>query len=162
GDLGAFAWSLGIKLEAHGVNASLADVTTAGTRVDELFSTGFAYTRPTADGEAVSAVHLSRTENRTLSPHSAQLVLKGTIRTQVPGGGQGSLTLNPVEGLRGLGQPVPLEVVGLGPVGSAAYIPETFPLNVEVLHFDPFDFFIRGDSNQDGKHDLSDSIFTLN
>lgn len=159
----AQAWSFGLELVTERLDARIVEATTVGTiaaavndDLPGLRNSGIV-SEEYGDDRAASAGYLSMIMPITL-PDRASLVLRGSIEVRVPGGeGEGTLTLRPAAGVQLDGQPVAVEIVVL----NEPVRPRTVGLSARAVHSDPFGWFIRGDSNHDGRADLSDAVYTL-
>jgi hypothetical protein len=160
-------WSFGLLMEGDGL---ITELTLEETAVSALGRGGFSTLLPALSPGGfgyTTAVLLSFFDPTSLAEdvgREAHVILRGTIRAQAPGGGgQSFLSLRLVAGLRadpsfrGNGQPVEIEVV----VDQEAFAPELQGIEFDLFHADPFGLFVRGDSNDDLKHDVSDVISTL-
>ena len=163
-DQGAQGWSLGVSI----TGVEPLSVTTAGTVAAKetdvppgLSRNGFNKTQLGTCGEtrgAVSAVVLSLTENLTLPPSGAALVARLTVGGVAPDE-PGEFVAGRIEfqdGCRGAGSGLLNVVTWMGSsvrpeIGSCEFFVDGFPAPR----------FLRGDPNDDGKVDISDSLFIL-
>jgi hypothetical protein len=153
---GAYAWSLGLRIDSESLEASLVEPTFMGTRASQIFAGGYRHVAA-VEGGVVSQIILSLTEGLTLPPGSSD-VLKATLRVVVdPTGLEGIVTVSPSP-MNGPGGSVELEVHGGSLEGGAApFEPSIAPLTLRVVSAR----FIRGNSNLDETYDISDALHVL-
>ncbi|MEM7263598.1 MAG: dockerin type I domain-containing protein [Planctomycetota bacterium] len=158
--LAAYGWSLGLDMDG----GTIENPTTVGTvaaPVDEggIINTGFIFTEPTADGGAVSSILTSiQGHNQLDTQLPFSVILRARAAVAVPKSGTLTTEVQLVSGLRGSGHEIELEVTADGD----PYRPVVTPLEVRAHSFDESEFFKRGDVDQSGGINISDSIFLLN
>jgi hypothetical protein len=166
---GPQGWSISVTTDPC---FNVADTTTAGSKVDELFAGGFNKTevidpaKNSGQQGVVSAIVLSFTLPRSLAPESDSLILKIAGKIDAAGlssPGQCTPACNvdvvspDAAGLRGSGQPVQTAVTVAGEtkkpgvVGAAISVCQIAQIS-----------FIRGNANDDSKVDIGDAIFIIN
>jgi hypothetical protein len=162
---GSQGWSLGVSV----TGVEPLSVTTAGTVAANetdvppgLSRNGFNKTQLGTCGDlkgAVSAVVLSLGENVTLPPNGSALVARLTVAGVAPDepGEFVSGRLEFQDGCRGAGMGMQNVVTWMG--GSSR--PEMGPPCTFFIEGFPAPRFLRGDPNDDGTVDISDSLFIL-
>ncbi len=169
---GAQGWSLGLEHDGD-VITGVGEPTIEGTVAGDITSGGFSKSefvdpaRNEGRNGLVSAVVLSFTQPIKLDPAVDQSILIATYVSAdgvtVAEGESVSTDLTYANGLRGSGQPVDTvltvegatvdAVPGVG-TGTTVCLVDVPPIVIDV--------FIRGDSNDDGKVDIADPIWTIN
>ena len=158
--LAAYGWSLGLSMEG----GTIENPTTVGTvaaSVEEggIINGGFVFTEPTDDGGAVSSVLVSIQGHNQLDTRLPfSLILRARAKVEIPESGSRTTEVQLVSGLSGSGQEIELEVTADGD----PYRPIATPLEIRAHSHDASEFFKRGDVDQSGTINITDSVSLLN
>jgi len=165
---GSQGWTLGVSV----TGVELLSITTAGTMAARETDIPPGLMKPSPDGfnktqlgtcgdlkGAVSAIYLSMSEIATLPPNGPALVARLTLGGAGPEEPGEFITgrLEFQDGCRGAGMGVQNAVTWMG----ASVTPELGPRCEFFVEGFPAPRFLRGDPNEDGKVDISDSLFIL-
>jgi hypothetical protein len=161
---GAQGWTFGAAAEGMSIVGATTRGTVAGERSEGppgIFASGFQLTELThgpGNEGVVSAVVLAIREPITLPVEEPSVVLRIEVAATTPtAGGVEPARLYYRDGLRGTGQPVMNRVTQAG----ETYNPVLAEKTVLLASGRGGDGFVRGDSNDDGRVDISDAIHVL-